>query len=138
VSSIPSNLTSGDNVDIVQQKPPFNTLSLGITATWSGTTVTPSTMPTGLSVGDWMCPEEESCIPQIPLESHALLACGTVIRIQEILQDDKGIRTYKSKFTDLNKTVADILCPRVVGEIKKINNQESFLSAGRMPRDRWF
>ena len=139
VTSVPSNITTGDTVDIVQANPPFNTLSLDVTATISATTtITPSTMPTGLAVGDWMCLKQESCMPQLPLEAHDMLVCGTVLRVQEILQDDKGIKTYTNKYEVLSKTVTDILNPRVVGEIKKIVNHESFLYQGTSNNNDWW
>jgi len=138
VTSIPSNMTSGDTVDIVQANPPFGTLSLGITATWSSTTVTPSTMPSGLAVGDWMCLDQESCIPQVPLESHVLIVRGVVVRIMEILQDDKGLKSNLERLEQEKETVANILTPRVIGEIKKINNYESFLLNQRDRSIYWF
>ncbi len=138
VTSIPTNLTTGDTVDIVQAKAPFNTLSLGITATWTGTTVTPSVMPTGLTIGDWMCVENESCIPQVQLETHPLLAQATVIHIQEILQDSKGIKTARDRYEEMAKSITNILTPRVVGEVKKIKNYESFLNYHNDRQRYWY
>jgi len=135
VTSVPSNITTGATVDIVQANPLFNTLSLGITATISTLTITPSTMPTGLAVGDWMSLENESCIPQIPLEAHALLAQATVIRVQDILQDNKGVKNAEGRMERLEESVRDLLTPRVPGEVEKIKNYESFLT----PRyNRWW
>lgn len=138
VTSVPSNITDGDTVDIVQANPPFETLSLGVTASISGTTITPSTMPTGLAVGDRMCLKEESCIPQIPLESHTLLVRGTVVRVQEILQDNKGIDTNKKKYEEEKAAIANVLTPRVVGEREKIKNYESFLYGNRDRIRDWY
>jgi hypothetical protein len=131
VSSIPSTMASGETVDIVQANPPFGTLAQDITATWSGTTVTPSTMPSGLAVGDWMCKDQESCIAQIPLEVIPYLVQSTVVKVQEILGDQGNLRRAQEKLEQLKESALSILSPRVTGEIKKIKNNESFLYGTR-------
>lgn len=127
VDSIPAAMTSGQNVDIVQAVPPFNLLSQKISATWTGTTVTPSTMPTGLAIGDYMCNVEESPIPLIPVELRPLLVQSTVMRFNEILADSKGLKQSTEKFNTLKQSLTDLLSPRVSGELKTINNYDNFL-----------
>jgi len=126
VSAIPSAMVSGETVDIVQATPPFNILSQDITATWVGTTVTPSSMPTGLAVGDWMCKDQESCIAQIPLETQPLLVQAVVVRINEILDDAKGLKLSTEKYDKIKESLRELISPRVVGETKAIINDEDF------------
>jgi hypothetical protein len=138
VTSIPSTMTTGEKVDIVQANPPFGTLSQDITATWTGTTVTPSTMPSGLAVGDWMCKDQESCIATMPLECIPLLVQASVVKVNEILGDQGNLRRAQEKFDMMKTEVMDILSPRVVGEIKKIKNYENFLYGNRQWIKSWW
>lgn len=132
VNAIPSGWTSGDTVDIVRAIPPFDLLSQDITATWAGTTVTPSTMPTGLAVGDYLCQAEETPIPKIPVEVFPLLVQATVVRFMEILADNKGMKLAMDKYEQVKKSVTELLSPRVVGEVKKINNYDNFLDSNQI------
>lgn len=127
VSSIPSSWTSGETTDIIQSTPPFNTLASDITSTWSGTTVTPSTMPDDLAAGDYLCLDGETPIPPIPVETFPMLVQATVVKFQEILTDKDGLKMATEKYEKIKESVTSLLAPRVVGEIKKVNNYDNFL-----------
>lgn len=138
VSSVPSTMTTGETVDIVQYSPPFGILAKDITATWTATTITPSTYPTGLAVGDWMCKDSESCIAQVPLEVIPYLIQTTVVKIQEILGDQGNLRRGQEKLEQIKESTQSILSPRVTGEIKKIKNYENFLNGNRQWIKDWW
>jgi hypothetical protein len=131
VDAIPAAWVSGQTSDIVRAAPPFDLLSQSITATWAGTTVTPSTMPTGLAVGDYLCKAEETPIPKIPVEAFDMLVQATVIKGLEILNDKPGIENALGKYRDIKDNVTNILTPRVIGEVKRLNNYENFLDMNR-------
>jgi hypothetical protein len=126
-ATVPSTMTTGDTVDVVQVLPPFGTLKQDITATWSGTTVTPSSYPTGLAVGDYMCPVRKSCVPQIPVEVWPVLVQAVVVKIQEILGDQGNLRRAQEKLEKVTEDASSLLSPRVVGEVKRIKNHDGFI-----------
>jgi len=129
-ATIVSGMTSGETFDYIQCNPPFGTLGQDDTATWSGTTVTPTTYPTGLAVGDYMCNDGESCIAQIPIEVIPVLVQATVVKIQEILGDQANLKRAQEKLEKDTMNASSLLSPRVVGEIKRIKNHESFVRSG--------
>ncbi len=74
VSATPTAIVTGVVCDLVRGDPPFDNLSIDLTATVSGTSITLSALPTGLAVGDYVTLAGETPIPQVPPELHQLLA----------------------------------------------------------------
>lgn len=70
----PTAFVTGAVCDLVRGNPPFDTLSIDLTATVSGNDITFSSLPTGLAVGDYVAMAGETPIPQVPPELHALLS----------------------------------------------------------------
>lgn len=129
LSVVPNTWTTSDLVDVVNVNPPFNTVSedLQIVAV-NGFTLTLSSVA-GLSVGNWVCLQDETVVPQIPVECHRVLAQATVVKVLEALGDDGGMQRAQAKLNELTSNMTTILNPRVDGEPKKI------VSAGRSLAD---
>ncbi len=86
-------------------------------------TVTVSTIPTGLVVGDWFCPATLSCIPQIPYDLFPLLSQRGVIRCLEALGDLQNLQVAERKYQDMAADFARTVSPRILGTSKKIVNR---------------
>jgi len=128
VSAVPSSWSSSETIDCVQANPPFGVLGKDLSATISGTTIT-FTVPTGVAVGDYICLDQESPVPQLPQELHILLTQAATIRFSEILGDIEGVKTATKKYDDMVKSLTSLLSPRVVGEPKLVVNYDSFINA---------
>lgn len=88
-------------------------------------TITMATLPTGLIVGDWICPAGMSCIAQIPYDMFPLLAQRGVIKCLEALGDNQNLQVAERRYQDMAADFARTVSPRVQGTPKKIVNRTS-------------
>ncbi len=86
-------------------------------------TITVATLPTGLVVGDWICPAEMSCVPQIPYDMFPLLAQRGVIRCLESLGDTQNLQIAERKYQDMAVDFARTVSPRIEGTRKCLVNR---------------
>ncbi len=114
----------GTVLDIIDNNPQFSAVQDGITITSiSGFNVVLPSLPTGLAVGQWLCPTGTTCIPQIPVESYALLANLGALRVYMSQQNANGFQTTAKIVESMAADVAQMLQPRSKGESKKIVNK---------------
>lgn len=124
VSTIPSSWAAATEIDFVKKTAPFANLALdqsisGVT----GTTITFSSLPTGLTVGDWIAPAGFTPIPQLPFEFLPILAQLTVVKVMEALGDREAA---KLAYTDLQSDIDNafkLISPRNHGERRKCINR---------------
>jgi hypothetical protein len=133
VSSVPSNITLGINLDILQTRSPHKCLTTDIMATNIDTvnkiiTFDPTQLPYQLAVGDQIATAEESCIPQIPTDLHSMLAQRVACRCLEALGDQQGLQAANTKLAEMEQKGASLIDDRVEGAPLKINNRHSFLN----------
>lgn len=134
VSTVPGTFTSSILCDFIQNNNPYDLLDydnaiVGV----SGTTVTMTSLPSGLEVGDWVCLANQTPVPMVPEEMHPILVqAGLVYALSS--KKDKAV-DYEAKVLERMKQEAvRILDPRVE------NNSVSFRS-GRLLNffaDRWY
>lgn len=86
-------------------------------------TITVATIPTGLVVGDWICPATMSCIPQIPYDMFPLLAQRGVIKYLEALGDNQSLQTAERRYQDMAADFARTVSPRIGGTRKALVNR---------------
>jgi len=134
---IPSNFTNLDLADFVQDKSPNKILAfdINVTAVSIGqrtVTVSPSSIPRRLSVGDWVCFSEESPYANVPTELHPVLAQRAAIYILEAMGDSENLGNAKAKLRQMEKSVQKILDDRVEGAPRKIKNRHGALSNNRL------
>jgi len=122
LSFVPNDWTTADTVDIIQPIQPFSIMktALSISAI-SSPTITLSSVE-GLSVGDWVCLEGESTIPQIPIEAHLTLAQATVVKCLEAMGDREGMQAAEAKLKQNKEDFLSLINPRVDGAPKKVTN----------------
>jgi hypothetical protein len=159
VNAVPSTWTATDTFDIIPNSPQFTslrddqTISLvnvnNLTFSSPGNdqftglplTPLPSNIQTGaftMQVGDWICPSQMSCIPQIPYDMFAMLVQRGKIRVLESLGDTQNLTVAERRYQDMAVDFARTVSPRIDGTPKKIvnRNTNSFWGSGSFPFQR--
>jgi len=125
--------TTATTFDIIPNSPQFVSRADAVTITAINSvalTITLTAVPTGLSVGDWVCPSLLSCVPQIPYEAFSLLEQSAILRIAEALGDQSSVAIAQKRFDQLRKDFISLCSPRIQGGTKKIVNRNSPASWG--------
>lgn len=130
--SIPTTFAVGVSCDLIKAQSGFECLQIDSPiVSISGATLTFSSLPTDLSVGDWVSLATESPIPQIPQELMPLLAQMVAVKCLEALGDSEGLQAAESKLGQLRSSTMEVLTPRVDGAPKKIKSGNSLISSIR-------
>jgi hypothetical protein len=132
VSNVPSTWTTSDTFDLIPNSPQFTSLQDDATITMiSGNILTFTSLPkdaTGtfsLKVGDWVCPSQMSCIPQVPYDMFPLLVQRAIIRVLEALGDTQNLTVAERRYADMAVDFARTVSPRIDGTPKKIVNRNT-------------
>lgn len=133
VNQVPSGWTSSDTFDIIPNSPQFTSLSDDQTVTLiNGNNITFSTLPTNsqtgaytMSVGDYICPSQMSCIPQVPYDMFPLLVQRGIIRTLEALGDTQNLQVAERRYQNMAADFARTVSPRIDGTPKKIVNRNT-------------
>lgn len=139
LDNVPAAWSTSNTFDVINYQPPFETkLSNQTASAVSSPTVTLSDV-SDLVVGDYVALTDESPIPQIPVETHVLLAQATVIACLESLGDINGSRTAEQKYERLKDNFLNTVSSRVKGDPKRIVSRDKLLNyiRGRYPYYRW-
>jgi hypothetical protein len=83
--------------------------------------------PERLAVGDHMCIQNETAIPQIPSDLHPMLAKKVAIVCQQALGDTEGVQTSTASYNEIQTNVSTIIDNRVESAPKKLVNRNSFM-----------
>ena len=76
-----------------------------------------------MQVGDWICPAQMSCIPQVPYDMFPLLVQRGIIRVLESLGDTQNLTVAERRYQDMAVDFARTVSPRIDGTPKKIVNR---------------
>lgn len=113
VSSAPSTFAANTVVDLVQNTNPYDLLAMdSVLSAVAGTTLTFSSLPTGLAVGDWVCLATESPVPMVPDEIHPLLIQSALCRTLSS-KKDKIYEQEKVTLDEMREVAINMLDPRV-------------------------
>jgi hypothetical protein len=139
--AVPSNITEGSRVDILQTDGGHSMLNFDVklgTGAVSSVSITfnESDIPSDFIVGDYVCSQYECIIPQVPSDLHNLLAERTCARILESMGDNEGLKIVNLKIQEQEARQADILDNRVDGSPLKVLNTHSLLRLNRSNRTR--
>lgn len=107
----------GDTFDVA------SLLLLSATVLSAGT----NTIPDTLIKNDVIALAEQTIIPQVPSELHAMLAQGCAMRCLETLGDTQGLQNAAAKFAEMEQKTAMLIDNRVESAPQKINNRHSLL-----------
>jgi len=146
VNAIPSGWAATDTFDIIPNSPQFTSLRddqtvsaiVANTLTFSSPGLDPftgqplSALPTNpetgaftMQVGDWICPSQMSCIPQVPYDMFPLLVQRAIIRTLEALGDTQNLTVAERRYADMAVDFARTVSPRIDGTPKKIVNRNT-------------
>lgn len=113
VASVPSTMTNNTLIDFVQADGPYDILDMDIVITGiSGTTLTLTSVPTDLAIGDYICLAGESPVPGIPEElvptlvQAALVVCLTS-------KKDKAAEFEVQKLEQMKEALIQLMEPRI-------------------------
>lgn len=118
--------TTATTFDVIPNAPQFTSRGDDQTITAidnTANTITFTTLPTGLTVGDWVCPATLSCVPQIPYDMFPLLAQRGVIVCLQALGDNQNLQVAERKYQDMAADFARTVSPRIEGARKALVNR---------------
>lgn len=91
-------------------------------------------IPPRLAVGDHMCIQNESAIPQIPSDLHPMLVHKVMMSILGSVTDSEGLANATAEYDKIQLNVETLINNRVEGSAKKIVNRQSFLRKSNFRR----
>ncbi len=133
VTSVPSAWVNGDSVDLQQSSPQFDYLGTREVTNITGTDITLDGDLTDLSVGDYLCLEGQSCVPQIPVEFQQLLAQRVVCKIYELQGYIEKLKAAKAILKEMEDALTAMVTPRTQAAPTVINPSWG----GRRPGNSW-
>jgi hypothetical protein len=132
VSSVPSTHVANATIDAAGDQPPFNVLGTRTILSVSGTDITLDSAITNLAIGDWLCLEKQTCIPQLPVEFRPLLEQRVVCKIYELQGYLEKLGKAQASLKELEEATLGLIAPRVKSKTKIIMPVNGgFLSGGR-------
>lgn len=122
-SGVPSTWTTSNTVDLVKALPGFDYTAIDqvITGINSGVITFQNSIPTTVSIGDYVCLAQQSCVVQVPVELQPLLTQYVVVRVLSA-QGDIKLKEAVAELEALEKNASLLLAPRVQGSVKRIVN----------------
>lgn len=121
--------TTSLTFDTIPNYPQFTSLGDDLTisainqVTPTATVLTFDDYPTGIAVGDWVCPATLSPIPQIPYDMFPVLIQRGVIRCLESLGDTQNLQVAERRYQDMAADFARTVSPRIEGTRKALVNR---------------
>lgn len=125
IDSAPSTFVDTATFDIVQSAGARKLVAMNQSVTIVGTTVTFTTLPEGIAVGDYLCLAGESPVVQLPFELIPVLAQRVAEKAMEADGDREGSNAAKKELLDMERSALLMLEPRVDDEPKKVINPHS-------------
>lgn len=125
VAAVPAGWTQGSTIlDVINNVPQFTSLTDdNLITTIAGTSITLTSCPTTIAVGQWLCPMGTTCVPQIPFELYPLLINAGCLRVFTSLQNANGFNTMAKVVAAQMDDAKTLLTPRWKGQSKKIVNK---------------
>jgi len=118
--SIPTGWTTANTFDLVRGRAHFDILALDLTSSSvAGGSITLSSIPDALVVGDYVTLAEETCFPALPPEGHVALVQSAVTAALESIGDpNAGSSAQKTQV--LKQSFQSILKTRIQGAPKSL------------------
>ena len=113
VASVPANMTTDVLCDFVQNNNPYDLLDydnaiVGV----SGSTITMTSLPDDLAVGDWLTIACESPVPMVPEETHPVLVQAALVSALSS-KKDKALDYEAKTLERMKQDAIRMLDPRV-------------------------
>jgi hypothetical protein len=132
LDALPTVFTSGAKMDFVQHKSPNVILGYDKSPTLVDSATrtlvfSPEDIPKHLEVGDYVNLAQETIVPQLPVELHAILAQRVAVAAVEALGDQEALVSAQRRLEMMETATNDIIDNRVEGAPEKINNRHGTL-----------
>ena len=117
----PTTFLDTETYDLIENNSGFDILSFDLSSSSvTSTTVTLSSLPTELAVGDWLALSGESPLPYLPQEGHSLLVQLTVAALLEYQgdRDNHGVAMQRAGI--IRQSLENIFKLRVEGNPKSL------------------
>ena len=139
VESFPNAFSIVPDMDFVNAKSPNNILAYdktpsSVNSVTRTITFDPDDIPSDLAVGDYINVAQETVVPQLPVELHAVLAQRVAVAALEALGDEQGLRAAQMRLEQMEKSTNTIIDNRVEGAPEKINNRHGSLRSSVIGR----
>lgn len=127
VTNIPGTFTTLQTYDMISNVPNFDSYQDDAICTGiSSLTMTFSTVPSKLAIGDWICISGMSPIPQIPyFPGFQLLLQLSAAKCLEIHGDTQGFNVAMSQASDMKNYFISVITPRVDGNTIRLTTPNS-------------
>lgn len=133
VASVPSSWINGYSVDLQMAQPQFDVIGTREITDITGTNITLTGDLTGLAEGDFLCLEGQTCVPQVPVEFHSLLAQRVVVRIYRLQGYLDKAKAAEAELARMEADLTAMITPRTQAAPKVINPSWG----GRKPGASW-
>lgn len=130
---VTANATFSDGsytCDVIQSKSNYDSLVDGVSVTKSGTTLTLGSAVTGIAVGDFVCIEGTSPVPQIPREVQDLLNLSVAAEACRNRKDIEMAQLLDADYVRFRGELQKMLAPRVRRQNTKLKSRHSPLNKG--------
>lgn len=123
VSSLPSTFAVDTAINICQDQPNFDVLTEGVITGINGVDVTLDDLSVDTQIGDWLCLDNQTPVPQIPVEFRPLLEQRTVVKMYELQGYLDKMKAAGSVLEKMEQELFKMISPRVGTQTKIINPQ---------------
>jgi hypothetical protein len=141
VSSVPSTLSTGVDIDFIQGRSGSTIYAIDKTITnISGTTLTfaADTVPSDLTVGDYISLAGTSPVVNfVPNECYSLIESQTAYRILTALGDFEGAKMLAEDIAVEERNIKMLLEPRIDGEPTVIINRWGLVRGNKFSNRSW-
>ena len=120
--NIPTNITTGMEIDIVKNSQPWDTVKKTTAGTVSSATVLLSDT-SDIEVGYYLCNRDESPFAQIPQDTVPLLIQAVYLRMMEYMGDTNGLNAALLTYVQMEGDNRNLISPRVDAQPKKISSK---------------
>ena len=128
IGTLPAAWIAGYKLDFIQSNSPYTILDFDAEiSSINSLDVTFDSLPPDLQVGDTLMDAKTSLYPSIPEELHLVLIQSAIIRVMDVLGDEKGLVRAEKKYAGMDYLYQNIATPRVKSEVATINNTEGWL-----------
>lgn len=122
--SFPVTWSVADLFDLVNAKSGFEYKAIDVEALGvTSNSITLSSLPANLAVGDYISLQEESCFPQIPVEAHQLLVHMTLAACLESKGDRDGFTIAQGKIGQLQNAMKILMQDRIEGRPQRMRSR---------------
>lgn len=132
LETFPDDFANSPLMDFVKHKSPniilaYDLEPTSVNSTTRTVTFDPDDLPSSLEVGDYLNMAQETIVPQLPVELHAILAQRVAVACLEALGDEQGLQAAQRRLDSMEKSSNDIIDNRVEGAPEKITNRHGTL-----------